>query len=296
MTQGHNIPDKAIMKTIKNQRNNDIDVLKNEELQNIDSKLDVKLTRVVDQNREKGASSWLTVLPLKDQGFNLNKDEFRDALSLRYNRQVKNLPSKCACGETFDSNHAMNCKKGGFVSIRHDSVRNFEANLLNKVCHDVQIEPKLQSVNGDEARLDVKARGFWRPGQAAYFDVRFTNTNTPSQINMSVDKIYVKHENEKKCKYNKRVLDNEHGTFTPLVFSINGGMGPENIKYHKHLADRIATKTNQQYEKVITWIRCKLSFIIMKSALLCLRGSRSLNVVNANAVDDFAFACDEALL
>ena len=113
---------------------------------------------------------------MRDHGFTLNKEEFRDALALRYNRTVTNLPSKCACGEIFNVNHAMNCKKGGFVSILHDMIRDFEANLLKKVCADVEIEPKLQPVN-NEARLDVRAHGFWRPGQSAFFDVRLTNTN-----------------------------------------------------------------------------------------------------------------------
>ena len=84
----------------------------------------------------------------------------------------------------------MNCKKGGFVSIRHDSLRNFEANLLKKVCNGIEIEPKvwaqfkLQPVNNDEARLDIRARGFWRPGQSAFFDARLTNTNAQSQVKL----------------------------------------------------------------------------------------------------------------
>ena len=91
------------------------------------------------------------------------------------------------------------------------------------------------------------------------------------------------------------MLNNEHGSFTPLVFSINGGMSRENTLYHKHLAEKIATKTDQRYDQVMSWIRCKLSFLIMRSALLCLRGSRTIKV-NTDAVDDFSFACDEARL
>ena len=33
---------------------------------------------------EKGASNWLSALPLKEAGFSLNKLEFRDAIALRY--------------------------------------------------------------------------------------------------------------------------------------------------------------------------------------------------------------------
>ena len=34
----------------------------------------------VNLNSETGLSAWLTVLPLQDQGFHLNKQEFWDAL------------------------------------------------------------------------------------------------------------------------------------------------------------------------------------------------------------------------
>ena len=36
------------------------------------------------------------------------------------------------------------------------------------------------SVTGDEARLDIRARGFLRSGQSVFFDTRVTNTNADS--------------------------------------------------------------------------------------------------------------------
>ena len=67
----------------------------------------------------------------------------------------------------------------------------------------------------------------------------------------------------------------EHGTFTPLIFSLNGVMAPECERFHKQLANKIATKTEQNYSKIMTMIRCKLSFIILRACLMCVRGSRS---------------------
>ena len=296
ISQGHTIPSKSEVKQIRNERAHQVNVMKKDQQELLETKLDTQSKRVLAENREKGASSWLNVLPLKEQGFTLTKEEFQDALALRYDRDIKHLPSKCVCGDAFDATHAMNCKKGGFVSIRHDNVRNFEANLLKKVCNDVEIEPALQPVDNDEARLDIRARGFWRPGQSAYFDVRLTNTNSNSQLHIDNDKIYKKHENEKKRKYNDRVMNKEHGSFTPLVFSINGGMSPECTIYHKFLAEKISQKTEQRYDQVMAWIRCKLSFLIIRSALLCLRGSRSVRKMNTDCIDDFGLACDEARL
>ena len=47
------------------------------------------------------------------------------------------MPSKYPCGEEYDQNHAMNCKRGGFVVMRHNNVRDFEANLLKTIQNDV---------------------------------------------------------------------------------------------------------------------------------------------------------------
>ena len=44
--------------------------------------------------------------------------------------------------------------------------------------------------------------------------------------------IYRIHENEKKRLYSRSVLDIEHGTFTPSVFTTTGGMGKECLMYH----------------------------------------------------------------
>ena len=71
-----------------------------------------KVLRPLNQLKEKGASSWLSALPLQEHGLVLNKSEFRDALAIRYNQKLKILPEKCACGQNLDLNYAMNCKKG----------------------------------------------------------------------------------------------------------------------------------------------------------------------------------------
>ena len=67
----------------------------------------------------------------------------------------------------------MNCKRGGFVTMRHNNIRDLEAHLLKKVCVDVETEPQLQPLDGeniiglagDESKPDLRARGIWRPEQ-----------------------------------------------------------------------------------------------------------------------------------
>ena len=251
----------------------------------LDQRLSPEQLRTVTLARDKGASGWLNVLPLEDEGYVLNKEEFRDALALRYNKSIPNLPSQCLCGKSFNPTHAMVCKTGGFIHARHDNVKNLEASLLSRVCKDVAIEPSLLPVTGeefvlrsanieDDSRLDVKARGFYRQGQTAFFDIRIAHLSAESNKNLSTEKILARHENEKKRAYNRRVLEIEHGSFTPLVFGSNGAMGRECATYHKLLAQKISLKEDKPYAIVMSWIRTKLSFSLIKSALLCLRGSR----------------------
>ncbi|XP_015771253.1 PREDICTED: uncharacterized protein LOC107349577 isoform X2 [Acropora digitifera] len=54
-----------------------------------------KTERVVELATEKGASNWLTVIPIKEMNFNLNKREFRDAIKLRYDWEIADLLAMC---------------------------------------------------------------------------------------------------------------------------------------------------------------------------------------------------------
>ena len=74
-----------------------------------------KAQRTVDLACEKGASYWLTVIPLKDMDFYLNKREFRDAVRLRYDWPTPYNPSVCVCGSMFTVDHVMICQRGGLV-------------------------------------------------------------------------------------------------------------------------------------------------------------------------------------
>ena len=80
------------------------------------------LQRCVELASEKGASSWLSVLPIKDQGFSLNKGKFRDALCLRYGWPLTRTPTHCNCGRIFTTDHSMIYPKGGFPTIRHNEL------------------------------------------------------------------------------------------------------------------------------------------------------------------------------
>ena len=105
--------------------------------------------------------------------------------------------------------------------------------------------------------------------------MRVTNPDCESQKNMTLKAVLNKHEQEKKRQYNQRIMNIEHGTFTPLIFTTTGVMGHENDLYHKALAHKISKSKGDRYDDVMQYLRTKLSFLAMKATLLCLRGSRS---------------------
>ena len=239
----------------------------------------------VDNLCRKGTSAWLTSLPLEDCGFTLNKQEFRDALHLRYNFPLKGTPTFCSCGERNTLDHSLVCKKGGFVSMRHNQIRDLEAMLMSEVCKDVQREPPLLPLSGEmfnlrstntasEARLDISARGIWNTVDKTFFDVRVFHPGAESNKITTIEAAFEKHEQEKKRTYNRRILEVEKATFTPLVFSTTGGMGKEAEKFHKRLASLLSEKRMTPYSDCMSYLRRKLSFCLLRTVLAALRGYR----------------------
>ena len=79
----------------------------------------------------------------------------------------------------------------------------------------------------------------------------------------------------KKPEYGEHVREIENATFTPLVFAATGGMGEEVSIFYKRIAELLSVKTKKTYTETIRIIKCRLSFSLICSAILCIRGSRS---------------------
>ena len=255
-------------------------------LEEVKTLADNNLKRYIEMAGEKGAGAWLNALPLQSAGYTLNKQQFRDAIYMRYGWKIPGTPLYCGCGEKNDLDHILNCKVGGYVAMRHNNIRDLEATLLKEVCKDVRVEPDLLPVgergtqsrkSATKARLDVSAVGVWSACERTFLDVRVMHPNSPSYRDMSTKQLYEKHEQEKKAAYNERILQIEKGSFTPLVFSTTGGMGPESTKYHKRIAELIAAKRNEQYSDVMNHLRTRLRFSLLKSVLIAVRGQRGKN-------------------
>ena len=119
-----------------------------------------------------------------------------------------------------------------------------------------------------QRRLDQKSTGiFWYKGISP----------KRSKISGTVAEADLHHQwkgEEEDIHYNERILQVEGGTFTPLVFSVFGGMGEECKLFYKRLSSMLSEKRNEDLATVTTWVRTKMRFALLRSALMCMRGTR----------------------
>lgn len=251
-----------------------------------DSITDSSLLRCLEVASEPGASSWLTALPMKEHGFVLHKGAFCDALCLRYGWTPLHLPSHCVCGSNMSIEHALNCKCGGFPSLRHNELRNITADLLTEICPDVQVEPALQALSGEGSLTSLPSLMIMlgltllcpvsgHQGNVPFLTyVSLILSHTPIIIHLLKPAIG-EMRRIKDANNGERICNVEHASFTPLVFTTAGGMGPSASTFYKHLSSRLSIRYSKSYSTVLNWIRCRISFSLLRSSIMCLRGARS---------------------
>jgi len=169
--------------------------------------------------------------------------------------------------------------------LHNEVVHVFENAFTEASYKDVKEEPELQVLNGevfhyksaikdDEARSDIRVRGFWRRLRHAFFDVTAFSPFARSYKSKSLASVFRQHEKRKNREYGERIRQVEQGDFTPLVFATTGGMGPQATIVLKKLATRISERQNKPRTMVMAWLRCRLSFALLRTSLILLRGSR----------------------
>jgi hypothetical protein len=269
-----------------------------DQLEEIKGLVNEKLRRQIELLCEKGAGAMLSALPVKSLDNVFDKQSFRDAIRMRYDWNLPDTPKHCACGDKYTTDHIFMCKNGGYVSMRHDNIRNLEASLLREVCKDVKVEPNLLPIGNTEtesknqaakARLDVSAIGVWSAMERTFLDVRVMHMNSPSYMNKSPEELYHQHEQQKKRAYNHRIIDVEKGSFSPLVFSTTGGMGPECTRFHKRLAELISVKRGESYADTMNYIRTRTRISILRSSLIAVRGERGKRRRSNTNIQDVSF-------
>ena len=105
-------------------------------------------------------------------------------------------------------------------------------------------------------------------------DVCVFNPYPPLNVNF-ISAAYRRHENIKRHAYSQRIWEIEHASFTPIVMSATGGLAPEATTFYGRLASLLASKWGDEYCVVMAWLRCCLSFCLLRSAIMSVRGTRS---------------------
>ncbi len=238
--------------------------------------------------RAKETGTWLTTTPDRLNGTELSAEEFRDSLRLRLGLPLLDLPDRCdGCDQPFSVGHALTCKKGGLVLLRHNDVAAEWHHLCAQALTPsaVSDEPLIHSGRDStgtstnsaailpELRGDVAVHGFWKRGATAIFDIRVTDTDAPTYRGLAPRKVLARHEKEKKDKYVEHCLARRRH-FTPLVFSVDGLRGAEAEAATKRLASRLAAKWKRTYSDVCGFVRSRLALTLVRTTSLCLRGSR----------------------
>ena len=121
----------------------------------------------------------------------------------------------------------------------------------------------------------MSARNLLSPSAKAFIDVRVFNPQAKANWEKSIPQMYKSHEEEKKQGYLPRVLQVEKGTFTPAVFITSGGMGKEAdglLRYIRRMAERMSIKRGEKYSSVVSFLRRRFRFDLLKTCVIAMRG------------------------
>eukprot|EP00919_Chromeraceae_sp_WS-2016_P006865 GHVR01016076.1.p1 GENE.GHVR01016076.1~~GHVR01016076.1.p1 ORF type:complete len:415 (-),score=40.31 GHVR01016076.1:131-1375(-) len=269
----------AHINTIREARKESQNALKSKqeaEYKALTEALNPHTVRCMERSRKYHTSSWLNVQPIEKNNYNLSPTEFRDAINLRYGRPLTQLPRDCdGCGAPLSKEHALDCRKGGLVSKRHNEVRDAIANIASIAYMNVEKEVVILEATQTHTALvaDIKARGVWQSQVDALFDISVVDTDAPSHYARPTEDVLTTKAQEKKKKY-VPACEARRASFTPLIFSVDGAADKETTHFLQHTAGMLAAKWSCEYHLVMKWIRIRVSLAVLRATSCCLRGSR----------------------
>ena len=71
-------------------------------------------------------------------------------------------------------------------------------------------------------------------------------------------------------------------------------MGEQSASLYKRIASLIAEKSSEPYSVVMSFIRCRLSFALLRASGMCLHGSRSVFAGHAPVSSSASLVAAEA--
>ena len=149
--------------------------------------------RAVQRAVTHKTGAWLTAMPTARNGNKLCAVEWRDGIAFRYGTEPMGLQPRCdGCGEAFDADHALKCRKGGLIIRRHNDVCGELQRLAEMNWPGTVLEPVIR--HGDSSLPeghperdglvgDLLVRGgVHSPQTDAIIDVQVIYLNAPSRV------------------------------------------------------------------------------------------------------------------
>ena len=261
--------------------------------------------------RAQTAGHWLSAIPNHFNGHLISSQQFFDNIRLRYSKRPVNLPDNCPGSLAHNSiQHALNCKTGGLIEMRHDEVADewhalgqrvfgnskishepeiFNDELQHQIYSDQQNKSNNTNENDDEvhessnkvvtlqrlnrSRGDKSILGFWQRAVDCIFDIRIMDLDCKSYRGQDPQKVLNRIERAKCNKY-KKALQDQNKDFTPMVYSVDGMPGHQTNLAEKRMAALLASSLNREYSEMMFYVRARMTISIVRCNTILLRATR----------------------
>ena len=190
------------------------------------------------------------------------------------------LADDCAHGQRLSFEHALTCQRGGYIAMRHDEVRDLFTALLLETCHNVATT----QWNAPQRRKSHRRRPPRHQGRrllcnsgfkATFFDVRVFIPYDASYQLSPPQRIFDAHESAKAQAVPGMDQKSWVRKLCGLDFSSTGATGWTSEAFLRRVASFLLDKTNTSYSETMGWLRCRVSFAILRATVLCFRGARA---------------------
>ena len=217
------------------------------------------------------AASWLTVVPSPGLNLHLEPNEFQIAVKWWLGMDVSFGSSCPHCPDhRLDplGHHALTCKHGGDVVLRHNSLRDVFVEFCHRACLGGQVEVGSgqghDRLNSRPADVLVKN---WHLGKPAAFDLTITSPLNPTTLteagvkcgsSAQVAEVRKHAANDGKCKELGWVC-------IPLAVESYGCWGMEAQESFKRLAARLAIQMGCSRSQATTTLYQRLSLSLVRA-------------------------------
>ena len=234
--------------------------------------------RAIKPINEESLCAWLTALPIAAENIDHSEVEFRDALSVRYNKNLIASPTFCyGCQSPFTLRHVLACTKSCLLTLRHNEIMDADGDLASLMWKDVQREHVIREYTPQDETpaliADLFCRGVYVRQRLASFGIRVSDTDAIFYQNRAMSDLHSA-EVEKKTIHSDACQE-RHMSFAPLVVSVDGMLGPEFASFLRRIGEALSTKWENPYSKTMNQVKCRLSSAVLRASNVCFRGTRT---------------------